>query len=229
MAELERSTVSFPTNRDKITHLLWPKDPAQSLDLRSLLEARLADGHRKASDIKPYTTTEPHILRFLNNQTFHNSIEAMPLLLSGKGFRRELEASGCIAINVPLEGGAETRLLRRLRAAGYRTQIASARGLGDPEVFLMQLHGIRPPHLGHQSVGRNGALGEVQQVIPQLNELLAGNKPVVLWLIEGQVLSRSELLALSNLCKREPRLKIVIEMGGARSLKWQPINALLNN
>ena len=43
--------------------------------------------------------------------------------------------------------------------------------------------------LGHQSIGRNGALGEVQQVIPQLSELLVENKPVVLWLIEGQVLS----------------------------------------
>ena len=148
----------------------------------------------------------------------------MPLLLSGKKFRQELEVSCCMAIYVPLEGGSETRLLRRLRAAGYRTQIASARGLGDPEVFLMQLHGVRPPHLGHQSVGRNGAVGEVQQVIPQLNELLITNKPVLLWLIEGQVLSRSELLALSNLCKREPRLKIVIEMGGARSLKWEPID-----
>lgn len=153
----------------------------------------------------------------------------MPLLLSGKGFRRELEACGCIAIHIPLEGGSETRLLRRLRAAGYRTQITSARGLGDPEVFLMKLHGVRPPHLGHQSVGRNGALGEVQQVIPQLSELLINDKPVVLWLIEGQVLSHSELLALSDLCKREPRLKIVVEMGGARSLKWQSMHSLLEN
>ena len=153
----------------------------------------------------------------------------MPLLLSGKGFRRELEAFGCIAINVPLEGGAETRLLRRLRAAGYRTHIASARGLGDPEVFLTQLHGIRPPHLGHQSVGRNGALGEVQQVIPQLGHLMTGSESVVLWLIEGQVLSRSELLALSNLCKREKRLKIVVEMGGSRSLEWQSMQALLES
>jgi len=153
----------------------------------------------------------------------------MPLLLSGKKFRRELETYGCLAINVPLEGGAETRLLRRLRAFGYRTQIISARGLGDPEVFLMQLHGIRPPHLGHQSVGRNGALGEVQQVIPQLNELLVENKPVVLWLIEGQVLSNSELLALEDLCKREPRLKIVVEMGGSRNLTWQPIHEVFQH
>ena len=67
----------------------------------------------------------------------------MPLVLSGRGFRRDLEACGCLAMFVPLEGGTETRLLRRLRAAGYRTQLSSARGLGDPEVFLFQIHGIR--------------------------------------------------------------------------------------
>ncbi len=153
----------------------------------------------------------------------------MPLLLSGQGFRRDLEAAGCLAIHVPLEGGSETRLLRRLRAAGYRTQLSSARGLGDPEVFLLELHGIRPPHLGHQCVGRNGALGEVQQVIPQLNELLIDEKPVALWLLEGQVLSRSELLALNNLCQREQRLKIIIEMGGSRSLRWQAMERHLSS
>ena len=118
--------------------------------------------------------------------------------------------------------------LRRLRASGYQTQITSARGLGDPVVFLTQLHGIRPPHLGHQNVGRNGALGEVQQVIPQLNELLVEDKPLVLWLLEGQVLSQAELLAINNLCQKEPRIKIVIEMGGARSIKWQPLNEFIS-
>jgi NAD(P)H-quinone oxidoreductase subunit N len=132
-----------------------------------------------------------------------------------------------MAVHAPLEGGAETRLLRRLRAAGYRTQISSARGLGDPEVFLLQKHGVRPPHLGHQSVGRGAAVGEVQEVMPQLGEILLGDKPVVLWLIEGQVLSRSELLSLCDLCRREPRLKVVVEMGGARSLRWQPMTRLL--
>ncbi len=151
----------------------------------------------------------------------------MPLLLSGRNFRRDLESFGCLAIHTPLEGGSETRLLRRLRSMGYQTQISSVRGLGDPEVFLTQLHGIRPPHLGHQNVGRNGALGEVQQVIPQLNQLLDETKPLVLWLLEGQVLSQSELLALNNLCQKETRLKIVIEMGGSRKLQWQPIISLI--
>ncbi len=152
----------------------------------------------------------------------------MPLLISGHKFRSDLESFGCLAILTPLEGGSETRLLRRLRASGYQTQITSARGLGDPVVFLTQLHGIRPPHLGHQNVGRNGALGEVQQVIPQLNELLVEDKPFVLWLLEGQVLSKSELLAINNLCKKEPRIKIVIEMGGARSIQWQPLDEFIN-
>ena len=153
----------------------------------------------------------------------------MPLLLSGKKFRQDLEAAGCLAIFTPLEGGSETRLLRRLRASGYRTQITSVRGFGDPEVFLLQLHGVRPPHLGHQNVGRNGAVGEIQQVIPQINELLKEDSPIVIWLLEGQVLSQSELLTLNNICKRESKIKIVIEMGGSRSLKWQAITDLVKS
>jgi len=151
----------------------------------------------------------------------------MPLLLSGEQFCRDLEAFGCLALHAPLEGGSETRLLRRMRSKGYRTQMISAKGLGDPEVFLMQLHGIRPPHLGHQNIGRNGAVGEVQQVIPQIGELFVGDKSVLIWLIEGNVLSRSELFSILNLCSIEPRLKIVVEMGGSRSLKWKPMNKFL--
>ena len=151
----------------------------------------------------------------------------MPLLLTGRRFRRDLEAHGCLAVHAPLEGGAETRLLRRLRGAGYRTRITSARGLGDPEVFLTQKHGIRPPHLGHQSVGRGAAVGEVQEVVPQLGDLLDGDAQVALWLLEGQVLSHSELRSLCDLCNREPRLRIIVEMGGARSLRWQSMSGLL--
>ena len=112
----------------------------------------------------------------------------MPLLLTGRAFRRDLEREGALAVYAPLEGGAETRLLRRLRGAGYRTELTSARGLGDPESFLLGLHGIRPPHLGHHCVGRGAAVGEVQLVMPQLGPALAAGGPVVLWLLEGQVL-----------------------------------------
>lgn len=151
----------------------------------------------------------------------------MPLLLSGRGFRQALEAAGSLALFAPLEGGAETRLLRRLRAAGYRAMITSARGLGDPEAYLLQAHGVRPPHLGHQSVGRGAAVGEVQRVMPQLGALLEGTAPILLWLLEGQVLSAAELSSLVNLARREPRLKLVVEMGGARALRWQPLEQLV--
>jgi NAD(P)H-quinone oxidoreductase subunit N len=151
----------------------------------------------------------------------------MPLLLSGRGFRQELERAGALALFAPLEGGAETRLLRRLRAHGYRAQISSARGLGDPEAYLLQLHGVRPPHLGHQSVGRGAAVGEVQRVMPQLGALLEGDAPIVFWLLEGQVLSTAERASLVGLCQREPRLKLVVEMGGSRALRWQPLADLI--
>ena len=152
----------------------------------------------------------------------------MPLLLSGRGFRQDLERAGALALFAPLEGGAETRLMRRMRAVGYRAQLTSARGLGDPEAFLLQLHGVRTPHLGHQSVGRGAAVGEVQRVMPQLGALLEGTQPILLWLLEGRVLSQAELGSLISLCQRETRLKLVVEMGGSRELRWQPLEQLLD-
>ena len=151
----------------------------------------------------------------------------MPLLLTGSAFRRDLERERALAVYAPLEGGAETRLLRRLRAAGYRTELTSARGLGDPEAFLLGLHGVRPPHLGHHCVGRDAAVGEVQLVMPQLGPALASGAPVVLWLLEGQVLSSAEQASLLALCERQPRLHMVVELGGSRSLRWTPLRAAL--
>ena len=151
----------------------------------------------------------------------------MPLLLTGRGFREDLERAGAIALYAPLEGGSETRLLRRLRAAGYQAHLTSARGLGDPEAYLFQLHGVRPPHLGHQSVGRGAAVGEVQRVMPLLGAELEGQAPILLWLLEGQVLSEAELASLIALTQREPRFKVVVEMGGARELRWMPLADVL--
>ncbi|MFM7269597.1 MAG: NAD(P)H-quinone oxidoreductase subunit N [Cyanobium sp.] len=152
----------------------------------------------------------------------------MPLLLTGRGFRDALESSGALAVFAPLEGGAETRLLRRMRAGGYRTHLTSARGLGDLEAFLFELHGVRPPHLGHQSVGRGAAVGEVQRVMPLLGADLQGEAPVLLWLLEGQVLSSAERASLLALTRREPRLKLVVELGGSRALRWQPLESCLD-
>jgi NAD(P)H-quinone oxidoreductase subunit N len=153
----------------------------------------------------------------------------MPLLLTGRGFRQDLERAGAIALFAPLEGGAETRLMRRLRAAGYRAHLTSARGLGDPEAYLFQLHGVRPPHLGHQSVGRGAAVGEVHRVMPLLGADLEGQAPILLWLLEGQVLSQAELSSLVGLTQREPRFRVVVELGGARELRWQPLATYLED
>jgi NAD(P)H-quinone oxidoreductase subunit N len=46
-------------------------------------------------------------------------------------------------------------------------------------------------------------------------------------LLEGQVLSSAERASLVNLSLREPRLKLVVEMGGARALRWQPLAELV--
>ena len=70
-------------------------------------------------------------------------------------------------------------------------------------------------------------MGEVQRVMPLLAPQFEGDGPVLLWLLEGQVLSSAELQSLLNLTRLEPRLKIVVEMGGARSLRWQPLSSLL--
>jgi NAD(P)H-quinone oxidoreductase subunit N len=45
--------------------------------------------------------------------------------------------------------------------------------------------------------------------------------------LEGQVLSTAELASLVGLTRREPRLKMVVEMGGARALRWQPLEQLI--
>jgi NAD(P)H-quinone oxidoreductase subunit N len=70
-------------------------------------------------------------------------------------------------------------------------------------------------------------VGDVQMAMPQLGHLFEGTAPVLLWLLEGQVLSRAELASLVALTRREPRLKIVVELGGARALRWTPLEAVL--
>ena len=42
----------FPGRIGACSSLLWPRDPAQSLNLLCVLEARLADGHRITEQTK---------------------------------------------------------------------------------------------------------------------------------------------------------------------------------
>jgi NAD(P)H-quinone oxidoreductase subunit N len=151
----------------------------------------------------------------------------MALITTGKAFIRDLEKSGALGVYVPLEGGFEGRYQRRLRAAGYMTLSLTARGLGDLSAYLQGIHGVRPPHLGKKNIAQEAAVGPVYYVPPiasyQLENLPAKSKGLVLWIIEGFVLSRTEVEYLANLAKQEPRLKVVLEMGGDRAFSWKPL------
>lgn len=149
----------------------------------------------------------------------------MALITTGNSFIRDLEQSGALALYVPLEGGFEGRYRRRLRAAGYASLCLSARGLGDLAAYLTDVHGIRPPHLGKKDI-------RVYYVPPivtyQLEHLPPKSKGLVLWLIDGSILSRQEVEYLSLLVKQEPRVKVAVEMGGERYFRWKPLKDTLS-
>jgi NAD(P)H-quinone oxidoreductase subunit N len=151
----------------------------------------------------------------------------MTLIITGKSFLRSLEKSGALGVYAPLEGGFEGRYQRRLRGAGYKSLSITARGLGDLSAYLTDVHGVRPPHLGKKNIGQEGAVGPVNYVPGiasyQLASLPPKCKGLVLWIIEGFVLSRSEKQYLINLTKVEPRLKIVLELGGDRYFRFSPL------
>lgn len=151
----------------------------------------------------------------------------MALITTGKGFIRDLEKTGALGTYVPLEGGFEGRYQRRLRAAGYVTLSMTARGLGDVSAYLTGVHGVRPPHLGKKTIGNEAAVGMIYYIPPiasyQLEALPPKSKGLVLWIIEGIILSRTEIEYLANLPKQDSRLKVVVEMGGDRVFSWKPL------
>jgi NAD(P)H-quinone oxidoreductase subunit N len=151
----------------------------------------------------------------------------MALLTTGGKFIKDVETYGAVTVYAPLEGGFEGRYRRRMRAKGYQSVSITARGLGDLSAYLMSVHGIRPPHLGKKSKGSDAYVGSVYYVPPivglQLDHLPPNSKGLLLWIIEGFVLSGEELTYLTNLVKSEPRLKVVVEMGGERYFRWEPL------
>lgn len=155
----------------------------------------------------------------------------LPLLADGKGFIRALDSAGALAVYAPLEGGYEGRYQRRLRASGYRSLSLSARGLGDVEAYLMAVHGVRPAHLGKKNIAQEGAVGPVYFAQPiaayQLDNLPAKSKGLVLWILEGYILSNTEIQTLIGLTQQEPRLKVILEMGGDRVFRWQALSECL--
>jgi NAD(P)H-quinone oxidoreductase subunit N len=118
-----------------------------------------------------------------------------------------------------------------LRAAGYVGLHITARGLGDVAAYLTQVHGVRPPHLGKKSTGSGAAVGDVYYLPPILDSHLAQlppkSKGLVLWIIEGHILSDQEVEYLMDLPKLEPRVKVVIERGGDRTFRWKPLEKTL--
>jgi NAD(P)H-quinone oxidoreductase subunit N len=151
----------------------------------------------------------------------------MPLLTTGKSFIRDLEKSGSLAVYAPLEGGYEGRYQRRLRTNGYHSLNITARGLGDVAAYLTGIHGVRPAHLGKKNIGQEAMVGPVYYIPPiatsQLETLPPNSKGLVLWIIEGYILSRQEIEYLVNLPREEPRIKVILEMGGERYFRWQPL------
>ncbi|MBE9129911.1 MULTISPECIES: NAD(P)H-quinone oxidoreductase subunit N [unclassified Coleofasciculus] len=156
----------------------------------------------------------------------------MGLIATGKSFIRDLEASGALALYVPLEGGFEGRYQRRVRAAGYKTLNLSAKGLGDLAAYLTGVHGVRPPHLGKKTIGQSAAVGEVYFIPPivnyQLEMLPKNSKGLVLWLIEGNILSAQELEYLTQLPKQEKRVKVALEISGDRYFHWKSLQDALS-
>lgn len=148
----------------------------------------------------------------------------MALITTGKPFIRDLEKSGALGVYVPLEGGYEGRYQRRLRADGYTTLRIGARGLGDVAAFLSGVHGVRPPHLGKKDI-------RVYYVPPvvnyQLQQLPPKAKGLVLWLIDGHLLSDQEVQYLAELPSLEPRVKVIVERGGERFFRWMPLKDTL--
>ena len=155
----------------------------------------------------------------------------MALITTGGQISKDLETHGALGVYVPLEGGFEGRYRRRLRSRGYVSLMMSARGMGDVSMYLTGIHGVRPPHLGKKSATADPAVGDRVFVPPiidtQLTNLPPKSKGLLLWIVEGYILSKTELEYLVNLPKINPKVKIVVEMGGDRVFRWQPLQSSL--
>lgn len=150
----------------------------------------------------------------------------MGLLVIGNKFTRDLEKNGALAVRMPLEGGFEGRYRRRVRQAGYDCVYMSVRGMGDLSAYLLDVHGVRPPHLGKKNMDES-AVGDRYFIPPivryRLETMPPKSKGLLLWLIEGHILSNQEVDFLVSLPKIEPKVKVVLEMGGERQFDWFPL------
>lgn len=156
-----------------------------------------------------------------------SSLILIPMaLIAFNKFTSDLEKAGALGVRMPLEGGYEGRYRRRVRSAGYDCAYLSVRGLGDLSAYLLDVHGVRPPHLGKKNMEAS-AVGDRYYVPPivsyRLQELSPKSKGLVLWLIEGHILSSQEIKFLVSLPSIEPKVKVVLEVGGDRTVTWFPL------
>ncbi len=151
----------------------------------------------------------------------------MLLIGSGQKFIQDLEKSGALGVHVPPVGGSEGPYRRRLKKAGYTVIHLSAKGIGDVMSYLTRIHGIRPAHLGHSSLGNTAAVGEVHFWPPLIEQyraaLPADGKGLVFWFYEGNVFSRQELATLVALSQADKQVKFVVEVARDRYIHWNPL------
>ena len=89
-----------------------------------------------------------------------------------------------------------------------------------------------PPHLGKKDIAGSGAAVGLRYYVPgiasyQLENLPQKSKGIILWIIEGFVLSRQEQEYLVSLTQDNPQIKVVVEMGGDRQFSFKPLADLL--
>lgn len=135
----------------------------------------------------------------------------------------DVEKHKALAIYPPHEGGYEGRYLSRLRYQGYRFLDISARGLGDPESTLTEVHPVCPPHLGKQPIARWYFPPEVDY---RLSMLPPGAKGLVVYVIEAKVLSKAELQFLTLLPTLRPKVRVIAECGNWRRFMWKPLREI---
>jgi NAD(P)H-quinone oxidoreductase subunit N len=101
----------------------------------------------------------------------------------------------------------------------------SARGLGDLSAYLTGVHGVRPAHVGKKEI-------RTYFIPPMMDTYLANlrstSKGLVLWLFDGQVLSMQELAYLVELPTIDPRVKVIVELGGDREFRWVKLSEIAN-
>lgn len=136
----------------------------------------------------------------------------------------DVEEHGAMAMYMPLEGGPEGRYVLKLKREGYHILNLTARGLGDPEAYLMKVHGVRPAHFGKEPIATFYMPPEIDY---RLSLLPPDSKGLVLWLTDGKVLSRAELQYLILIPVLRPNVRVVVEMGGARQVEWYPLKEIV--